>query len=144
MFVRRNSRYPMLESFDMPDTHESCARRSTTTTAPQALALLNSEHTLGWAKDLAGKILDEAGSDVHRQVGAGFRLAYSRVPDAWERDTVLTFIEKQKGIIGERAAAGEKLLLPDRVPEGMSEAEAAAIVDFSHMLLNSNEFVYRN
>ena len=144
VFVRRNSRYPMLESFDMPDTHESCARRSTTTTAPQALALLNSEHTLGWAKGLAGKILDEAGSDVHRQVSTGFRLAYSRAPDAWERDTVLTFIEKQKGIIGERAAAGETLLLPDRVPEGMSEAEAAAIVDFSHMLLNSNEFVYRN
>ena len=54
VFVRRNSRYPMLESFDMPDTHESCARRSTTTTAPQALALLNSEHTLGWAQAMAG------------------------------------------------------------------------------------------
>ena len=50
VFVRRNSRYPMLESLDMPDTHESCARRATTTTAPQALALLNSQHTLGWAR----------------------------------------------------------------------------------------------
>ena len=27
IFVRRNTRYPMLEAFDMPDTHESCARR---------------------------------------------------------------------------------------------------------------------
>ena len=145
VFVRRNARYPMLESLDMPDTHESCARRSTTTTAPQALALLNSEHTLGWASGLAGRIIDEAGADRDRQVQEGFRLAYSRAPDAWEKDTVLTFLETQRSIITERAEAGEELLLPDssRVDE-MSPAEAAAIVDFSHMLLNSNEFVYQN
>ena len=144
VFVRRNSRYPMLESFDMPDTHESCARRSTTTTAPQALALLNSEHTLGWAKGLAEKILEEAGDDTDRQVEAGFRLAYSRPPDGWEKDTVLTFLETQREIIAERVAAGETLLLPGSVPESMSKEEAAAVVDFCHMLLNSNEFVYRN
>ena len=144
VFVRRNSRYPMLESFDMPDTHESCARRSLTTTAPQALALLNSEHTLGWAQGLAGRILDTAGADRDRQIREGFRLAYSRPPDGWEKDTVLTFFETQRGIIAERAAAGEPLLLPDVLPAGMSQQEAAAVVDFAHMLLNSNEFVFGN
>ena len=144
VFVRRNSRYPMLESFDMPDTHESCARRSLTTTAPQALSLLNSEHTLGWAQGLAGRILDTAGTDRDRQIQEGFRLAYSRQPDGWEKDTVLTFFEKQRGIIAERAAAGERLLLPDVLPDDMSPQEAAAVVDFCHMLLNSNEFVFRN
>ena len=144
VFVRRNSRYPMLESFDMPDTHESCARRSLTTTAPQALALLNSEHTLGWAQGLAGRILDAAGADRDRQIREGFRLAYSRQPDGWEKDTVLTFFETQRGIIAERAAAGEPLLLPDVLPAGMSQQEAAAVVDFAHMLLNSNEFVFGN
>ena len=29
VFVRRNTRYPMFEVFDMPDTHESCAGRNT-------------------------------------------------------------------------------------------------------------------
>ncbi len=144
VFVRRNSRYPMLESFDMPDTHESCARRSLTTTAPQALALLNSEHTLGWAQGLAGRILDAAGVDRDRQIREGFRMAYSRQPDGWEKDTVLTFFETQRGIIAERAAAGEPLLLPDVLPAGMSRQEAAAVVDFAHMLLNSNEFVFGN
>ena len=144
VFVRRNSRYPMLESFDMPDTHESCARRSLTTTAPQALALLNSEHTLGWAQGLAGRILDTAGADRDRQIQEGFRLTYSRPPDGWEKDTVLTFFETQRGIIAERAAAGEPLLLPDVLPAGMSQQEAAAVVDFAHMLLNSNEFVFKN
>ncbi len=144
VFVRRNSRYPMLESFDMPDTHESCARRSLTTTAPQALALLNSEHTLGWAQGLAGRILDAAGADRDRQIQAGFGLTYSRQPDGWEKDTVLTFFETQRAIIAERAAAGEPLLLPDVLPADMSQQEAAAVVDFAHMLLNSNEFVFKN
>ena len=144
VFVRRNSRYPMLESFDMPDTHESCARRSTTTTAPQALALLNSEHTLGWAKGLAGRVLQEAGDDRDRQVETGFSLAYSRTPDGWEKDTVLTFLETQREIVAERAAAGDTLLLPEFIPVAMTREEAAAVVDFCHMLLNSNEFVYRN
>ncbi len=144
VFVRRNSRYPMLESFDMPDTHESCARRATTTTAPQALALLNSEHTLGWARGLARRVLEEAGADRNRQIQAGFQLAYSRAPDAWEKDTALTFLDTQSKIIAGRAAAGEALYVPDTFPEAMSLEEAAAVVDFCHMLLNSNEFVYMN
>ena len=144
VFVRRNSRYPMLESFDMPDTHESCARRSTTTTAPQALSLLNSEHTLGWAQGLASRVLEEAGADRDRQVASAFQFAYSRPPDGWEKDTVLTFFETQREIVAARAASGEPLLLPETVPESMNAAEAAVLVDFCHMLLNSNEFVYRN
>src|SRR5262245_37872672 len=40
ILVRRNTRYPMFEAFDMPDTHESCARRNVTTTPVQALTLL--------------------------------------------------------------------------------------------------------
>ena len=144
VFVRRNSRYPMLESFDMPDTHESCARRASTTTAPQALALLNSEHTLGWARGLASRLLEEAGADRSRQIEAGFQLAYSRAPDAWEQDTVLTFFDTQGRIIADRVAAGESLHLPDAFPESMSREEAAAVVDFCHMLMNSNEFVFMN
>ena len=144
VFVRRNSRYPMLESFDMPDTHESCARRASTTTAPQALALLNSEHTLGWARGLASRVLEDAGADRNGQIEAAYQLAYSRAPDAWEQDTVLTFFDTQGRIIADRVAAGESLQLPDAFPEAMSREEAAAVVDFCHMLLNSNEFVFMN
>ena len=43
VFVRRNTRYPMFETFDMPDTHESCSRRNVTTGPIQALTLLNSK-----------------------------------------------------------------------------------------------------
>jgi hypothetical protein len=53
IFVCRNDRYPLLKAFDFPDTHESCACRNTTTTAPQALALLNSELAAEWGLALA-------------------------------------------------------------------------------------------
>ncbi len=144
VFVRRNARYPMLESFDMPDTHQSCSRRVSTTTAPQALALLNSNHTLGWAQGMAGRVLARAGDDRGRQVEAAFRLAFTRAPDSWEKDAVLTFFETQRAIIADRAAAGEPLLLPDYDSHSMSGLDAAVLVDLCHMLLNSNEFVYRN
>jgi hypothetical protein len=139
IFVRRNTRYPMMEAFDMPDTHESCPRRDVTTTAPQALAMLNDRVALEWAQAFAGRAL--AAKDP---VDQAFRLAYSRPPDPWEKDTVATFFYKQKSIIADRLANGQKLALPAAMPEGLEPAYAAAFVDFCQMLMNSNEFVYQN
>ena len=120
----------------MPDTHESCPRREVTTTAPQALAMLNDRVALDWARAFAGRVL--ATKDP---VETAFRLAYSRPPDGWEKDTAATFLEKQKRVVAARAS-GDKLAVPTFTPEGMEPAAAAAFVDFCQMLLNSNEFVY--
>ena len=131
VFIRRNSRYPMLEAFDMPDTHESCGRRNATITAPQALALLNGKVVLEWAQAFAGRVTREAGGDLTAQIDRAYQLAYSRKPDASERDTIQTFFAKQKDIVARRGESADR-------------AQAAALVDFCHMLLNSNEFIYRN
>ncbi|HET8549602.1 MAG TPA: DUF1549 and DUF1553 domain-containing protein [Bryobacteraceae bacterium] len=144
IFVRRNARYPMLESFDMPDTHESCGRRNNTITPMQALSLLNDKLTLDWARAFAGRVLREAGADTTRQIERAFQLAYSRRPDGGEKDTVLTFLAKHRDIVERRAAAGGKLAVPEYLPESVQPAHGAALVDLCHMLLNSNEFVYRN
>ncbi|MEW6161287.1 MAG: DUF1549 and DUF1553 domain-containing protein, partial [Verrucomicrobiota bacterium] len=63
VFVRRNTRYPMFETFDMPDTHESCARRNVTTSPLQALTMLNSNLALEWAQGFAGRVLENAGNN---------------------------------------------------------------------------------
>ena len=139
IFVKRNARYPMMEALDMPDTHESCSRREVTTTAPQALTMLNDKVALEWARALAGRAL--ASPDP---VNRAFELAYSRKPDGWEKDTVATFLEKQKKVIAARVAAGQPLALPSALPDGVEREFAAAFVDFCQMILNSNEFVYRN
>ncbi len=144
IFVRRNARFPMMESFDMPDTHETCARRNVTTTAPQALALLNDAQTVDWARGFAGRVIAKAGPDRSGQVDEAFRLAYSRRPDSIEKDAALTFFDSQSKLIASRVADGGEIALPFETAEGLSDAEAAALVDFCHTLLNSNEFVYRN
>ena len=53
--VKRNLRYPLFAAFDSPDRSETCSRRFATTTAPQALALLNDPLLHGYAKKLAAR-----------------------------------------------------------------------------------------
>ena len=139
IFVKRNARYPMMEAFDMPDTHESCSRREVTTTAPQALTMINDRVVLDWAQAFAGRAL--AAKDP---VDRAYRLAYSRPPDGWEKDTVATFLHKQQALIADRVARGGKPALPAATPTGVEPSYAAAFVDFCQMLISSNEFVYGN
>ncbi len=142
IFIRRNTPYPMLATFDFPDTHESCARRNRTTTAPQALALLNGREPSEWARAFAGRVLKLAGSNPMKQVDVAYRLAYARVPDPREQDLALTFLERQAQIVSDRPKGTESASVPDAIPSGVSPQHAAALVDYCLMLLNSNEFVY--
>jgi hypothetical protein len=109
---KRNTRVPMLESFDLPDNSTPCARRETSTVAPQALTLLNSELTTEAARAFAKQIEQEAGEDPSQRVKLAFQLALQRTPDADE------------------AATCERLL-----------AERS-LAELCRALLNLNEFVY--
>ena len=128
----------------MPDTHESCGRRNMTITAPQALTMLNDKVAYEWSQAFAARVLKAAGIDEKAQVEQAYQLAYGRRPDGWEKDTALTFFDQHGKLLAERKARNEDLALPSEVPAGLDPARAAALVDFCHMLLNSNEFVYRN
>src|SRR2546423_11467449 len=59
--VKRNLRYPMFALFDSPDRTETCSRRFVTTTAPQALTLLNDPIVLGHARAFADRMVKDAG-----------------------------------------------------------------------------------
>ena len=127
----------------MPDTHETCARRDVTTTAPQALSYLNSDQAMNWAQSFAGRLIEEAGSERAAQIDLAYRVAYSRSPDDWEKDSALTFLGRHSKIVAEREAKGEKLASPAVMAENIKPTEAAVLVDFCHSILNSNEFVFR-
>jgi hypothetical protein len=144
VFVRRNTRYPMFDTFDMPDAHESCPRRNTTTSPLQALTLLNDRLSLQWAQSFAGRVIASAGEDVTQQIDAAYQLAYARQPDAAERQIARDFFESHRPILSQRASNGEGLALPPGLPRKADLLEAATLVDFCHMLMNANEFVYLN
>ncbi|HZS10084.1 MAG TPA: DUF1549 and DUF1553 domain-containing protein [Blastocatellia bacterium] len=142
VFVRRNSRYPMFQAFDMPDTHESCGRRINTTTAPQALSLLNDKVVLRAAQSFASRVIGSSKPDDW--VATAYSLAFSRQPDANEREMAAAFMQKQAAIIKARLEEKKPVAIPAKLPPDVDPAMAAALVDLCHVLFNSNEFVYVN
>jgi hypothetical protein len=134
VFVKRNMRYPLFDAFDLPDLHSSCGRRATTTTAPQALLLLNGEIALERAQRLASDLLSRA-TDDEAVVRRAYRLAWARTPTAEEVRLGVKFLAAQAEVIRKRASSAGKDGEPDAV-------RAAAVADFCHALLNTNEFLY--
>jgi hypothetical protein len=144
IFVKRNLRYPMFETFDFPDTHEPCPRRNATVTPTQPLALMNDELVMEWSRALASRVLNDGGLSAEQQIDRTYRLLLSRAPKPEESKSILDFLNEQSVLLGERLAKGDKVPLPDTLPQGMTPARAAAFVDLCHALLNSNEFIYIN
>lgn len=138
MLVKRNLRFPLFEVFDMPDTHEPCGRRQVTTTAPQALTLLNDAFLLRAGSAFAARVTREAGSDPDACIDRAYRLAFGRTPSAGELRAARAFLVRQAQIAGPpRRSAG---LSPLEVSSGPELS--VALVDFCHALLNSSEFLY--
>lgn len=86
---KRTVRVPFMETFDLPENSTSCARRTESTVAPQALSLLNSPLAVGAARAFAERVRREAGADPGQQVDHAFRLALQRPPAAEERTLCL-------------------------------------------------------
>jgi hypothetical protein len=144
VFIRRNSRYPMFQAFDLPDTHESCGRRTNTTTAPQALNLLNDKAVLRAAEAFASRVIAKSKPDCSAWIVAAYQHAFSRQPEASELAVAADFMKKQTALLREKLAAQAPVAVPMKLPAGIDPAEAAALVDLCHVLFNSNEFVYVN
>jgi len=89
-FQRRSLMMPMLEVFDGANMSESCARRSSTTVAPQALTLLNGSHTASESRYFAERVIELAGPDHARQIDKAFELTLVREPRAEERAKAMT------------------------------------------------------
>lgn len=155
MLSRRNLVDPLVSAFDLPDSHESCSRRQETTTAPQALMLLNSRWSLDRARALAARVLEKSAGDHGRAVEAAYSVTFQREATAEEVKAAEAFLNDQTIVIAERLnkpAEREKqtgksksptIALPTGVnDDSPDKAWQAALVDFCHVLLNSNEFLY--
>jgi hypothetical protein len=93
VFARRNLRYPFLEAFDLPDSSLSCPKRERSTTATQALTLLNAADVSEAAKALAARVTTEARAEEDR-VALAYRLALGRRPTAEEMRLAREFLRE--------------------------------------------------
>ncbi len=112
----RNSPVPLLMAFDAPDGSSTTPERNQTTTATQALTMVNGAWTLARAEAFARRLGRDCGEDCEARIERAFRLALGREPSAAETEAVTRFL-------GNR---------PREV----------AWVDFCHALLNSNAFLF--
>jgi hypothetical protein len=94
----RNTRDPLLDVFDLPDSFSSVPQRNVTTTPTQSLLLINGEWLLSRAKALAAKVRKAPAAD---QIDAAWQAVYSRPPKPQERQAALRFLEHQAKRIGQ-------------------------------------------
>jgi hypothetical protein len=113
VFVRRNTAYPLLEAFDAANPNTVHSKREVTTTAPQALALINSDLVFQWSQALAARVLQEAGDDEAKQLERLYQILFARSPDAFEQQTLHAFLDKQAQLTQAQLAQGKKIAAPD-------------------------------
>ena len=99
VFARRNLRFPIFEAFDRPSSNSSCPSRNVSTTAPQALHLLNSEFSLRTARHMADAIRTDH-SERASQIEATFLRALARPPDTDEFQESLHFLNQHTVLAG--------------------------------------------
>ena len=128
----RNTRDALLDAFDAPDGNATTPRRNTTTTATQALLLINGEWTLARAKALAARLerLAPEPKNHRDRIVLAYRLALGRPPESDELEQAARFLDCQARMAGSLAT------------QTKTGTDHASLVDFCHVLLNSNEFIY--
>ena len=146
IFTRRSVPYPLLETFNMASAQEAHSRREVTTSPLQSLALLNNDIVLGWSQALAGRVINEAGTDEAQQIDKLYQILFSRKASDTEKSVLQQFLNNHEKVVREKTADGKFAI---SIPSGLKEdrkvdpIRSAAFVDLVHTVANSNEFVYR-
>ena len=95
----RGIRDELLGSFDCPDSSDRTAKRTSTTTALQALSLLNSAFIQQQSGFFAERVQQEARQTKTSVVEQAFLLAYSHLPQTSERSAAEAIV-KSYGLAG--------------------------------------------
>ena len=142
VFQRRSLALPIVEAFDGPDTVNTCPRRSTTTIAPQALALFNGEFTRTEARFFAERVLREAGSNPNKQIERAYKIALIRQPTAAQKALALVFLQRQERLYRNGGANAGAKTTAAKDSKDAKNAPLSALADLCHVLINTNEFIY--
>ncbi|WP_158520962.1 DUF1553 domain-containing protein [Fuerstiella marisgermanici] len=111
-YIVRTTPDRFLTTLDCPDPANLTAKRLTTTTPLQSLALYNNDFMLRQSQYFAQRIESEVGANPIDQVRQAFQRSYGRLPSEQEEHLSVSFVEKQ------------------------------GVFALCRSLLNSNEFVY--
>jgi mono/diheme cytochrome c family protein len=125
--IKRSKLVPMMQLFDQPEPLVSVGGRPATTIAPQALAILNSPHIRGYARNFAQQLLPAYEKSAGEAVKQAYLTAIGRVPDEIETSSTVQFLAAQE---------------QSYTSAGKPDARKLALADFCQVLFGLNEFVY--
>lgn len=137
LLVRRSLPVTFLNVFDSPVMETNCTRRTTSTTATQALTLLNSRFMTTQAAHFAERVLRETKDDRYP---SDYEALKGRIRKAYALGFVRPLSESES-----RAALGfvqAQALRYERSGKPHDAAVRSALADLCLALLSANEFVY--
>jgi hypothetical protein len=93
-FNIRTFQSPLMSAFDCPDASVQTPKRNYSTTALQALSLMNNRFTFQQSQHFAARVTAKAGMDPGKQANVAYRLALLREPTEDQRRQAVSFIQQ--------------------------------------------------
>ncbi len=131
---KRTVPYPMLMTFDAPDSTVSCSRRERSNTPLQALTLLNGPMFFESAQALGKLMWEQHQDDLTAATEEMFLRCFSRPPAPREQDFL-------------NAAYADLLFLAEKNPsktEPKESAQQTAMIQLARIVMNLDEFITRD
>ena len=144
-FWKRTVPPPAMMVFDAADRSYCTARRQTTTTPLQSLALLNDTQLVEAARHVAGRMMKEGGPTTDERVAWSYRLVTGHKPTAKEASVLRRLYEEQRELFANDTAAAKKLLSvgESKSSAALDPADLAAGTVLAQALLNFDDAVMR-
>jgi hypothetical protein len=133
---RRQTPMSLLEAFDQPAMTPNCTERRQSNVSTQALHMMNSAMTWDLARYLAGRVVDQAPTDINKQIEILYLRTFTRRPTMEEISLGRQALESFRKQWREKL---DKENGPE--PRGGNGAWLA-VANYVHALLNSAEFSF--
>jgi hypothetical protein len=141
-WFQRTSPYPMLMTFDAPDSNTTCTRRDRSNSPLQALTLLNDPVFHECAQALGRRMMTAWHDDKAARLRGGFEICLCRPPSDNEFSSLAAMADEFRKLADADHEAAARLAGSPR-PIEIDLADSAAAVAFARVLLNLDEFVTR-
>jgi hypothetical protein len=148
-FFQRTSPYPMLMTFDSPDSTECTAQRAKSNTPLQALTIWNDPVFVECAQQLGRRLVNEAPQGENAEITKrnratyAFQLCLGRSPNDFEMGVILDLYDEQLAMSADDEKLRTAIVGSGAVPTGVTAVDLSGWIAVGRTLLNLDEFITR-
>jgi hypothetical protein len=144
-FWKRTVPPPAMIAFDAPDRNYCVARRQSTSTPLQALALLNDEQITEASRFISQRTMKEGGSSPDSRIAWMYRLVCDRQPGGREIGILKQLFREQRELFMADSESAKKLVAvgETRADPTLDPVDLAAGTVLAEALLNSDDAIMR-